>query len=211
MLEFKMQKIIYFFQTDTMQKQLSTVIGIKSYYWFEMKVNSTIFWTILIVIITETIGAKYLLVAVDITRDVGMYFTLLQELNTSRSHKRFKTIVIYVWRETKFKHPGGLLSFLFLTEAPRQNESPEELCTCGYYSWRDKFGAWHNGCKIDDPTPPGYRCYCYFAFISTCDGKGLKCKSEIELGCNGCKERECCIGNCDGYPDRNTTMKIINA
>ena len=52
-----------------------------------MKVNSTIFWTILIVIITETIGAKYLLVAVDITRDVGMYFTLLQELNTSRSHK----------------------------------------------------------------------------------------------------------------------------
>ena len=85
-----MQKIIYFFQTDTMQKQLSTVIGIKSYYWFEMKVNSSIFWTILIVIITETIGAKYLLVAVDITRDVGMYFTLLQELNTSRSH-------IFIW------------------------------------------------------------------------------------------------------------------
>ena len=57
-----------------------------------MKVNSTIFWTILIVIITETIGAKYLLVAVDIARDVGMYFTLLQELNTSRSHKRFYEI-----------------------------------------------------------------------------------------------------------------------
>ena len=64
-----------------------------------MKVNSTIFWTILIVIITETIGAKYLLVAVDITRDIGMYFTLLQELNTSRSHKRrcvFQRYVIYI-------------------------------------------------------------------------------------------------------------------
>ena len=60
-----------------------------------MKVNSTIFWTILIVIITETIGAKYLLVAVDITRDVGMYFTLLQELNTSRSHKIVKTTFSY--------------------------------------------------------------------------------------------------------------------
>ena len=53
-----------------------------------MKVNSSIFWTILIVIIPVTIGSKYLLVAVDVTRDIGMYFTFLQELNTSRVHMR---------------------------------------------------------------------------------------------------------------------------
>ena len=38
------------------------------------------------VIIPVIIGSKYLLVAVDVTRDIGMYFTFLQELNTSRVH-----------------------------------------------------------------------------------------------------------------------------
>ena len=94
------------------------------------------------------------------------------------------------------------LNSFFLNNAP--GKDPEELCACDYTSWVDKFGAYHEGCIIHTPTPPGYRCYCYEAFISTCDGRGEKCKSEEQVGCDGCKEKECCIGNCDGYPHNET-------
>ena len=46
-----------------------------------MRVVSIIFWTTLIVIISEIIIAKYLLVDVDLTKDVGMYLTRLQKCN----------------------------------------------------------------------------------------------------------------------------------
>ena len=46
-----------------------------------MQVVSVIFWTTLITSIAEIIIAKYLLVDVDLTKDVGMYLTLLQEYN----------------------------------------------------------------------------------------------------------------------------------
>ena len=59
------------------------------------------------------------------------------------------------------------------------------------------------GCVINEPTPPGYKCECErYSFY--CNGRAQKCKSEEEYGCNGCKEKECCTGDCGGYliPDR---------
>ena len=50
-----------------------------------MKVIQVIFLSLLIVIITESIAAKYLLVEVDQIKDVGM-FVILKKVNTSRSH-----------------------------------------------------------------------------------------------------------------------------
>ena len=65
-------------------------------------------------------------------------------------------------------------------------------CSC------DKVGF--SGCRINEPAPPGYKCFCYLAtFFAACNGYGQKCKSEEEHGCNGCKEKECCLGRCNGY------------
>ena len=54
-----------------------------------MKVIQVIFLSLLIVIITENIAAKYLLVEVDQIKDVGM-FVILKKVNTSRSYLRFQ-------------------------------------------------------------------------------------------------------------------------
>ena len=55
-------------------------------------------------------------------------------------------------------------------------------------------------CRISEPPPPGYKCYCYIAFIGTCNGEARKCKSKEEKGCHGCKEKECCLNNCGPDP-----------
>ena len=91
-------------------------------------------------------------------------------------------------------------AILFLNKATGKDESPGDNadCACGFY-----YGRHYFGCRIDEPPPPGYKCFCWvIPSIFTCDGTGQKCVSEKEYGCNGCKERQCCIGNCDGYPDR---------
>ena len=91
-------------------------------------------------------------------------------------------------------------AILFLNKAIWKDEIPAD-CACGYY-FSDH--PYHAGCRIDEPAPPGYKCFCWIVpFIFTCDGRGQKCKSEKEFGCNGCKERQCCAGNCNGYPDGN--------
>ena len=32
-----------------------------------------------------------------------------------------------------------------------------------------------------------------------CDGTAVKCNSHEDPGCHGCKDKECCLGNCVGY------------
>ena len=96
----------------------------------------------------------------------------------------------------KFLYPDGIFSNIFLIEAPGQAKSTGDLCSCGW-----NFGNFGevNGCKIDTPPPAGYKCVCSLVTFVACNGRGLKCESEEELGCNGCKEKECCVGNCNGY------------
>ena len=59
------------------------------------------------------------------------------------------------------------------------------------------------GCKITKPPPAGYKCSCGRStksqFILTCDGTVVECNSHEDPGCHGCKDKECCLGNCDGY------------
>ena len=89
-------------------------------------------------------------------------------------------------------------AILFLNKAIGKDESPGDLCACGFYI----VDIFMDGCRIDEPPPPGYKCFCMdIPFIFTCNGRGQKCKSEKDFGCNGCKERMCCAGNCDGYPE----------
>lgn len=56
-------------------------------------------------------------------------------------------------------------------------------------------------CKIlEAPNMEGYKCQCSFKFLKMqCKGEPVKCGDPDEVGCNGCKEKECCIGNCGGY------------
>ena len=146
-----------------------------------MEVISNIFFIIFTLITIEIIAARYLLVEVEQIKVVGMFLTL-KKVNTNRSLQFSKTCHFVI---------------LFLVKSPEKDEIPGDLCACGWY------GGWNGGCRIDEPAPPGYKCFCWpVAFIFTCNGKGLKCKSKEELGCNGCKERECCVGNCEGYPKR---------
>ena len=91
-------------------------------------------------------------------------------------------------------------AILFLNKAIGKDESLEDLSACGFYfsSVRPYFG-----CRIDEASPPGYKCFCSLLgglpFVFTCNGRGQKCRSEKEYGCNGCKESQCCAGNCDGH------------
>ena len=87
----------------------------------------------------------------------------------------------------------------FFYKALGEDEIQPDLCDCGWYQCYVKGVELYSGCKIDRPAPPGYKCFCLNVFIDTCDGRGIKCKSEKEYGCNGCDEEKCCAGNCVGY------------
>ena len=76
MLEIKLRKVAYV-QWDMAQKWLSIVKWYKNFSWLEMKVTIVIFLSSLIAVITENIAAKYLLVEMDQTKDVGMFLTFL--------------------------------------------------------------------------------------------------------------------------------------
>ena len=80
------------------------------------------------------------------------------------------------------------MQFLIIVYGYDEND-PD--CSCDYV------GPW--ACRITEPSPPGYKCYCHISFLATCNGSTRKCKSEEEHGCNGCKEKECCLGRCNGY------------
>ena len=84
------------------------------------------------------------------------------------------------------------MQFLIIVHGNDEND-PD--CSCDYVFGR----GWGGACKINEPSPPGYKCHCYIPFLLTCNGIAYKCKSEEEHGCNGCKEKECCQGNCTGY------------
>ena len=56
-----------------------------------------------------------------------------------------------------------------------------------------------SGCEIVEEAPKGYRCDCTYEYGYTCAGAAKRCHSEDSAGCNGCKEKECCTGDCDGY------------
>ena len=60
------------------------------------------------------------------------------------------------------------------------------------------------GCVINKPTPPGYKCFCVFSsMFLCCNGVAQECADKEDYGCDGCKEKRCCAGNCKGYaPDR---------
>ena len=89
-------------------------------------------------------------------------------------------------------------AILCLNKARRKDEGLDDLCSCEWSRCHTK-GEIYSGCRIEKPPPPGYKCYCYLAFLLTCNGRGQKCKSEQELGCDGCDDEECCSGNCLGY------------
>ena len=56
------------------------------------------------------------------------------------------------------------------------------------------------GCVINEPTPPGYKCECVrLDFFPRCNGYARECAYKKEYGCDGCKEKRCCAGNCKGY------------
>jgi len=69
-------------------------------------------------------------------------------------------------------------------------------CDCSYVP-KGFFEA--SGCEIEKEAPKGYRCKCYYEGAWTCGGAPKRCHSEDSAGCNGCKGKECCTGDCDGY------------
>jgi len=59
------------------------------------------------------------------------------------------------------------------------------------------------GCIIDEKPNPGYKCMCTkygVWFLTTCTGTAQICSDPNEHGCTGCIGKECCLGNCGGYP-----------
>ena len=69
----------------------------------------------------------------------------------------------------------------------------------------------NRGCKINPAQPPpnGYKCNCKeknerwsISFRKVCHGEAQICPSYNDYGCNGCKEKECCKGNCGGHHER---------
>ena len=36
-----------------------------------------------------------------------------------------------------------------------------------------------------------------------CSGKPIKCDSSDTSGCEGCTRKDCCLGDCGGYPKEN--------
>ena len=66
------------------------------------------------------------------------------------------------------------------------------------------------GCIIDPtyPPPPGFKCECYESKIGDmtipCNERATYCVGSNNDGCSGCSEKECCLGDCDGY---NVKMK----
>ena len=59
-------------------------------------------------------------------------------------------------------------------------------------------GPW-TPCRIDDPPPKGHKCYCTNWWFF-CSGKPIKCDSSDTHGCEGCTRKDCCLGDCGGYP-----------
>ena len=60
------------------------------------------------------------------------------------------------------------------------------------------------GCRITQAPPGGSKCSCSITITSVlggdwCDGTAVKCNSHEDPGCHGCKDKECCLGNCVGY------------
>ena len=97
---------------------------------------------------------------------------------------------------TKFCIQVGYCQFFQFIKDRGHDEDTGDLCACEYVNRPWKFG----GCRIDEPAPLGYKCFCSkFEIIHTCNGRGQKCKSANELGCNGCMEKECCAGSCEAY------------
>ena len=84
----------------------------------------------------------------------------------------------------------------FLTTVRRKSEKKPN-CACEHIGHITR-----GGCRINEPAPPGYKCRCTSDFLWTCGGRAYKCDFEGQdfvVGCNGCTERECCTGNCNGY------------
>ena len=83
-------------------------------------------------------------------------------------------------------------------------------CACAYFRC-DKLGKechhWgcFGGCRVNKAPPKGYKCKCRYLGFWTCDGIPEKCSSEDDVGCSGCKEKECCddsqpvVGDCSAY------------
>ena len=76
----------------------------------------------------------------------------------------------------------------------------EPHCNCKFHPYLTIGG----GCKIYEEPPKGYMCHCWRPFFFTCTGETLKCVSEDDVGCSGCKEKECCdpMGNCWVYEEK---------
>jgi len=66
------------------------------------------------------------------------------------------------------------------------------------------------GCIISLAPPYGYRCECMYKVLlgfRYCAGVPKKCDDsdvgksygEKDMGCKSCFEKECCLGNCEGY------------
>ena len=89
----------------------------------------------------------------------------------------------------------------FIITALEGSDIMPDACSCEFIpSIRNDNNNNPSICRISEPPPPGYKCYCYIAFIGTCNGEARKCKSIGEKGCHGCKEEECCLNNCSPYP-----------
>ena len=70
-------------------------------------------------------------------------------------------------------------------------------CDCKYYT-RNIFKE--GGCYISVAPPKGYMCECTYDYFWKCHGDNYKCvyfpdKAE----CRGCKDKDCCLGDCLGY------------
>ena len=88
------------------------------------------------------------------------------------------------------------MQFLIIVHGYDENHAD---CSCDYVPI-DLGG----GCVISKPTPPGYKCQCFLIdLFEVCNGFARECADKQDYGCDGCKEKRCCEGNCKGYaPNR---------
>ena len=75
---------------------------------------------------------------------------------------------------------------------------PKASCDCKYYT-KSIFHS--GGCYISVAPPKGYKCKCTYGHFWKCHGDNYKCApySWATHECKGCKDKECCLGDCDGY------------
>merc|ERR1711894_272564 len=80
-----------------------------------------------------------------------------------------------------------ILGVLLVGFSVQSEAAPD--CSC---EWR---GIGVLGCTIEVAPPPGYRCHCT-NWRLWCSGDAIRCVDPKHPSCRGCKEQECCSGDC---------------